>query len=302
MNKKYELIIIGGGAAGMAAAAAAHRRGVQSILLIDKEERLGGKLVGAHYEIDRMQKRSGESYRNELLIGLSGAEVEIKLSTTALKIEDQHIVACIRDRRGIERLQADHIILATGAREQGRDPQQVVGDNVSGIYTAGVARKVLKQPSGSLGKKILIVGSTELERVITLIKTEGCEVVGIAADKREVMAAYGLETQCYEGYELMAVHGKERVGEAVLMKGREELTVPCDTIILAYPLVCEAALAMKSGIQVNEKLEPVVSDTYETSMKGVYACGRGVKADQSIEAVLSSAEQAVEAIAMVRSS
>ena len=42
--KRYDIAVIGGGPAGLAAAIAAYDRGVKNILVLEREEELGGIL------------------------------------------------------------------------------------------------------------------------------------------------------------------------------------------------------------------------------------------------------------------
>ena len=47
----YELIIVGGGAAGMLCAIEAKKEGIKNVLLIEKDNVLGGALCSGNYNI-----------------------------------------------------------------------------------------------------------------------------------------------------------------------------------------------------------------------------------------------------------
>lgn len=291
----YNLIIVGGGIAGISAAIEAKNKGIQRILLIEKEEALGGILKSVEYEIK--EGLTGEAYRIHIIEALKKLDIEIRLETTALKIEEHLTVACISGRKGIEKLTGDNILMATGVTEKGKNPLEVVGDPVVGIYTTMMARKILKMPDVTLGKKVLIVGTTKLYRILDLLAANQCEVVGIVGED-EKLGQLKRTYAYYRGYELAAVYGEGRICQAMLHKGESELMIDCDAIIFATPLISDGILALKSGIEMSEVAGPKVDENYETSMKHVYACGGCVAPDLTIEQVISSAQQAVSQMLM----
>lgn len=288
----YNLIIVGGGIAGISAAIKAKEKEIRRVLLIEKEEALGGILKDAEYEIGLGEKLTGEAYRIQMIEALKGLHVEIRLETTALKIEENLAVACISGRKGIEKLTGENILMATGVREKGKNPLKVVGDPVTGIYTTLMARKILKMPDVTLGKKILIIGTTKLYRILDLLAAKQCEVVGIVGDDEE-LGKLNSTYDYYKGYELVAIYGEGRIRQAMLHKGESELIVDCDAIILAMPFISDGILALKSGIVLSEMAGPKVDTNYETSMKHVYACGGCVKPNLSLEQVIYSVQDAV---------
>ena len=77
----YDLIIVGGGAAGMLCAIEARKRDIKDILLIEKDNILGGALSSSDFNISNELKITGKSYRKYLVEEFEKCEVETKLNT-----------------------------------------------------------------------------------------------------------------------------------------------------------------------------------------------------------------------------
>ena len=158
----YDLIIVGGGAAGILCAIEARKRGIKDILLIEKDNILGGALSSSDFNISNELKITGKSYRKYLVEEFEKCEVETKLNTMVLKIEDDNQILCTSPSNGIEKIKGKNIILANGAKEGSRKALDMLGDRCSGIYTVGMAKKIFAMENMIPGRKILIDGSNTL--------------------------------------------------------------------------------------------------------------------------------------------
>lgn len=290
--EQYDLIIVGGGMAGICSAIEAKRCGIEKVLIIEKEETIGYQMMKSEYIVCKDKNYTGKGYRLAILQELAPLNVEIRLGTTVLKIEEDNSVACICGRRGIEKIKGRAIMLATGARELGINEMQVAGDCVSGIYTVTSARHTLMSPNKQLGKRTLIMGNTELERVAHLLKDTMKEVVGLVGDHLEEAKKLKISEHYYEGYKLIGVYGKENLEYVTLEKDSKKVIIPCDTLIFAQPLISDEYLAMKSGLHMKTALD----GNYELDGRMVFACGRCLFADQTMEETRKTAQKAVQAI------
>lgn len=280
----YELIIVGGGAAGMLCAIEAKKAGLNDILLIEKDNMLGGALCSGNYNISNELNITGKFYRKYLIEEYEKCNIETKLNTMVLKIEENNEVLCTSSANGIEKIKGDKIILANGAKEGSRKAVAMVGSRCAGIYTIGMAKKIFAMDMIP-GRKILIYGWNTLYMIEKELKRSNIEIVGIVSDKEDINT-YGLTKNIYYNYEISNIQGKGRVEKVILSNDDEEIEVNCDSILFAKPQLSDGLVAMRSGIKLNPKTTgPEVNDEYMTSKENVYACGNGIYIHNYIEEI-----------------
>ena len=293
--KVYELIIVGGGAAGMLCAIEAKKSGIKNILLIEKDNLLGGALCLGNYNISNELKITGKFYRKYLIEEYERCGIETKLNTMVLKIEDNNEVLCTSPANGIEKIKGEKIILANGAKEGSRKAIAMVGSRCAGIYTIGMAKKIFSMDMIP-GRKILINGCETLYMIEKELKRSSIDIVGIISDKKEVNT-YELTDNIYYNYEIENIQGRGRVEKVILSNGNEEIEVDCDTILFAKPQLSDGLVAMRSGIKLNpDTTGPEVNEEYMTSREGVYACGNGIYVHDYIEEIERESTLLIEAI------
>ena len=281
----YELIIVGGGAAGMLCAIEAKKSGIKNILVIEKDNILGGALCLGNYNISNELKITGKFYRTYLIEEYERYNIETKLNTMVLKIEENNEVLCTSPSNGIEKIKGEKIILANGAKEGSRKAVAMVGSRCAGIYTVGMAKKIFAMDNIIPGRKILIDGWNTLYMIEKELKRSNVEVVGIISDKEEINT-YGLTKNIYYNYEISNIEGKGRVEKVLLSNSDEEIEVECDSILFAKQQLSNGLVAMRSGIKLNpETTGPEIDDEYMTSMEKVYACGNGIYIHNYIEEI-----------------
>ena len=291
----YELIIVGGGAAGMLCAIEAKKAGLNDILLIEKDNILGGALCSGNYNISNELNITGKFYRKYLIEEYEKCNIETKLNTMVLKIEENNEVLCTSSANGIEKIKGDKIILANGAKDGSRKAVAMVGSRCAGIYTIGMAKKIFAMDMVP-GRKILIYGWNTLYMIEKELKRSNIEIVGIVSDKEDINT-YGLTKNIYYNYEISNIQGRGRVERVILSNDNEEIEVNCDSILFAKLQLSDGLVAMRSGIKLNPKTTgPEVNDEYMTSKENVYACGNGIYIHNYIEEIERECSLLIEEI------
>ena len=97
MKKNYDIVIIGGGPAGLAAAVAAYDNGVKDVLIIEREERLGGILnqcIHNGFGLTRFKESlSGPEYAARFVDEVLARNIEVLTETTVLSLSpDKKII------------------------------------------------------------------------------------------------------------------------------------------------------------------------------------------------------------------
>ena len=117
--KHVKLAIIGGGPAGLAAAAAARRSGVEDILIIERDSRLGGILnqcIHAGFGLPTFgQELRGPEYAQRFIDQVTELNIPCLLDTMVLDLSEERILTVPRRAEGLQQIKADAVILAMAA-------------------------------------------------------------------------------------------------------------------------------------------------------------------------------------------
>jgi len=293
--REYELIIIGGGSAGLAATMGAYENGLKDILLIEREPELGGILLqcihngfGLHMFDEEL---AGPTYAERWINKVLETDVEIKLNTAVLSINNDLTLEYSNEDEGYRIVKAKSIVLAMGCRERSRGAIAIPGYRPAGVLTAGTAQKYVNILGNEIGKKVFILGSGDIGLIMARrMRLEGAEVVGVA----EIMPySNGLPRnvkQCLDDYNIPLylshtvtfIDGHDRVNSITIskvddnlnpLKGTEKI-LEVDTLLLSVGLIPENDLSEMAGIELEMKTNgPIVDDKFETSIPGIFACG-----------------------------
>ena len=294
--REYDLIIIGGGASGLLSAINGKKDGIKNILLVEKDPVLGGALNSADYNISEKGNLTGIEYKESLLKEFNELNVDVKLNTMVLKIEDSNEILCTSSEYGVEKIKGKNIIIANGGKEKSRNAVQIPGDRTAGVLTVGMAKKIFGIKNMVPGKNIFIVGDSTLYMIQEDLKKHNIKVSGIITDKNK-NEVFDLSENLYPGYEIVSIHGEGRVSSVTIKNGDEKKNIKCDTVIFAYPMISDGLVALRSGLKLNPNTTgPAVDENLETSSKNIYACGNAIYIHKSIEEIEDECKKLISTI------
>ena len=311
---KYDIVIIGGGPAGLAAAVAAYDAGSRSILILERDDKLGGILnqcihngFGLHTFKEEL---TGPEYAERFIDQVIERGIEYKLLTMVLAISGDKVITAMNKIDGLFTIEAGAIVLAMGCRERSRGALNIPGFRPAGIYSAGTAQRLVNMEGYMPGRKVVILGSGDIGLIMARRMTlEGAKVQVVA----ELMPySGGLKrniVQCLDDFGIplklshtvVDIEGKERVSGVTIARvddknkpipGTEE-HYDCDTLLLSVGLIPENQLSRGMGVEINPVTNgPRVNESLETSIPGVFAAGNVLHVHDLVDYVSEEAASA----------
>ena len=314
-----ELVIVGGGPARMAAAVAAYEAGIRDLVILEREDSLGGILkqcIHNGFGLHRFgEELTGPEYAYRYEKQVRELNIPFMTDTMVIDIDENKTVTAMNKEKGIFFIDAKAIILAMGCRERPRGALNTPGTRPAGVYTAGTAQKYVNMKGYMPGKEVVILGSGDIGLIMARRMTlEGakvhavCELMpysgGLARNIEQCLNDFGIPLRL--SHTVVDIHGKDRLTGVTIAKVDENRRpipetreyIPCDTLLLSCGLIPENELTRGAGITLDRVTNGAVVDGgRETEIEGIFACGNVLHVHDLVDFVSEEAVIAGEAAA-----
>jgi len=295
ITQEVDLAIIGAGPAGMGAALEAKKYGLDNILLLERAEYPGGLLhqcihngFGLHYFKEDL---TGPEYAERFINSLTATDVKLCLNTMVTHLYPDRTMVAINPEWGEFKILPKAIVLAMGCREKSRFSIGIPGSRPSGIFTAGLAQKLVNVDGYMPGKEFVILGSGDIGMIMARrVHLEGATVKAVVEIMPHVGGLIRNEVQCVHDFDIplllehtvTEIYGNDRV-EGVkiarvdtnqeIIKDTEQ-NISCDCLLLSVGLIPENELSVEAGIELDPHIGgPIVDEYLQTNIDGIFAAG-----------------------------
>lgn len=298
----------------MSAAVAAYESGIRDILILERDENLGGILqqcIHNGFGLHRFgEELTGPEYAWRYEKQVRELQIPFFLNTMVLNITADKVITATNAERGIFQIQARAIILAMGCRERAKGALNIAGTRPAGIYSAGTAQKYVNMKGYMPGREVVILGSGDIGLIMARRMTlEGakvkavCELLpysgGLARNIQQCL--HDFDIPLLLSHTVVEIHGKDRLTGVTIAQVDAQRTpiestrqyIACDTLLLSVGLIPENELSKTAGVQLDRVTNgAVVDQNRETSVEGIFACGNVLHVHDLVDFVSEEAEVA----------
>lgn len=319
--KSVDVLVIGAGAAGLAAAVSLKENGIENVLVVDREDFAGGILlqcIHSGFGLHRFgEELTGPEYAQRYIDMSERQNIEMLLSSSVVDIiskDDFKEVIILSQDSGLVKVNAKAIILAMGCRERNRGNISIPGSRPAGIFTAGLAQKLVNMEGLMPGNEFVIVGSGDIGLIMARRLTlEGAKVKAVleiqpypgGLERNIVQCLDDFDIPLYTSHIVTNISGSRRVESVEVSEITHtgefapKMKITCDTLLLSVGLIPENELSIIAGVSLNTATAgPIVSSDYMTNVSGVFACGNVLHVHDLVDYASDEASVCAKAVSM----
>lgn len=317
--RNVDVLIVGAGPAGLAAAIAAREAGAKSLVVLERENEMGGILrqcIHNGFGLHRFKEElTGPEYAARDIARVCELGIEVQCGATVLTVSRERRVTAVSRAEGLMVYQAGAVVLAMGCRERPRGALAIPGTRCAGVFSAGTAQRFVNLEGYMPGRRVLILGSGDIGLIMARRMTlQGAKVLACV----EIMPySSGLNrniVQCLHDYDIplllnhtvVDIRGRERLTGVTVAQvdGKRRpiegtgVDYDCDTLLLSVGLIPENELTRQTGAGMCAATQgPSVDDSLETDRPGIFACGNVLHVHDLVDFVSAESLKAGRAAA-----
>ena len=282
-----DVLVVGGGPAGLSAAIALRRLGAGRVVVVEREQELGG--IPRHTEHtgfglrDLHRVLDGPAYARRLI-----DEADARRRRAPARHVGRGLVGRARRstlvgpaRRRSHREPARAVVLATGTRERPRSARLVPGDRPAGVLTTGALQQLAVAEPTAIGRRAVdrrrrarqLLGRAHPRPRRLPARSPWSPTSPATRPTGRCGPRPPSATACPSSpvSAVARIAGRRRVEAVELTDGRR---IECDTVVFTGDWVPENELARRAGLTtVPGSLAPVVDGALRTERPGVFAAG-----------------------------
>ncbi len=305
-----DVLIVGAGPTGLSAATELRRRGIDRVLVVEREAEAGG--IPRHSDHqgfgirDLHRSLSGPAYARRLTETALRAGVDLRCGTTATLNEAGGIR--LTSAAGLEDVATRATLLATGARERPRPARLIPGDRPAGILTTGQLQTWVAA-GVPIGRRAVVLGAEHVSYSAVLsLRHAGVTTVAMVTDQSAGQSVRGatsafrlaLHVPLRTRTSIVGLEGRGRLESVILRDldtGAEE-RLAADVLITSGDWIPDADLARRLGLGLDPSTRGPRADLGGgTELPGLYAAGNLVHPVETADRCALNGRRAAQHIA-----
>lgn len=252
----YELVILGAGLSGLKAANIAHDLNMKDVLIIDYEKTPGGSFSGLYEQADFKKEKDLLKKSNDL-------QYDFWYQSTVVGFfpgeDDEKHQISVQTPQGSKDIEADHVILCTGALEKPREAHKISGSRPAGVMTPTMAMALIERGYLQGVKPIVMENNKTSKAIATILEAENVEVNKVSSSD----------------FKVINIKGNSRVHavEMLDLNSEEMFTFHCDTLIFSEGIIPSTFYLKGSMVDLDDEQHIKVDKAGRTNISGVIALG-----------------------------